>query len=79
MPMSRRAAIRAAGTSSSTLAARGSSSTAGCAPVNGRSSSAHPNGVVQRSQPTAPEVSAITRSRNSRPTTAPPSSRATPG
>ena len=37
--------------SSSTLAATGSKRTSGWAPVNGRSSSAQPSGVAQRSQP----------------------------
>ena len=45
VPRSRWAAIRAATTSSAPLAATGSASTAGRAPVNGRSfSSAHPSG-----------------------------------
>ena len=66
VPMSRPAAIRAASTSSSTLATAGSSRTTGWAPVNGRSSSVQPSGVAQRSQPAPLEVSPITRSnRNS--------------
>ena len=76
VPTSRPAAIRAAAASSSTLAATGSTRTSGWAPLNGRSSSAHPSGVAQRNQPAPLDVSAITRSRNNSPTTAPPSSSA---
>ena len=74
--MSRPAAMRAAATSSSTVAAAGSASTIGWAPVNGRTSSAHPSGVAQRSQPAPAEVSAMTRSARNNPTAAPPSSSA---
>ena len=67
VPMSRLAAIRAASQSSSAALATGRTSTSGCAPANGRSSSAHPSGVTQRSQATPLAVSAITRSRNHTP------------
>ena len=77
LPRSRRAASRAAVPSSSTLAAAGSRSTAGRAPVNGRSSSAQPSGVAQRSQPAPLAVSATARSSRNSATAPPPSSRAT--
>ena len=76
VPTSRPAAIRAAAASVSALAASGSSRTSGRAPVNGRSSSAHPSGVAQRSQPAPLEVSAITRSTRNSPIVALPSSSA---
>ncbi len=74
--MSRLSAIRTDAHSSVTVAASGSSSTHGRAAVNGRSSSAQPSGVSQRSQPAPADVSAITRSSSDRPTNAPPSSSA---
>ncbi len=58
------------------LAASTNNNAAGCAPVNGRSSSAQPSGVIHRSQPTPLEVSASTRSSKARPTIPPPSSSA---
>ena len=74
--MSRVAAIRAAAATSSTVAATGRTRTRGRAPLNGRSSSAHPSGVAQRSQPMPSAVSATTLSAKHSPTTAPPSSSA---
>ena len=59
------------------MARSGSASTAGSAPPNGRSSSAQPSGVSQRSQPTVPEVSATARRSRLAATTTPPSSSAT--
>jgi hypothetical protein len=59
-----------------TLAAIISTSTHGCAPVNGRSSSTQPSGVNHRSHPSPFEVSATTRNTNETTTTAPPNSSA---
>ncbi len=75
--MSRVAAMRAATAVSSTLATSGRRSTSGCAPLNGRSSSAQPSGVSQRRTPRPSTVSARIRSRKRTATTTKPSSSAT--
>jgi len=54
----------------------GSTSTSGCAPVNARSRSTQPRGVIQSSQPAPVAVSAITLSRKNTATAPRPSSSA---
>jgi hypothetical protein len=66
-PMSRRWAIRHAATRSSAVRSAIGTSRTGCAPTNGRSSSAQPNGVTQRSHSSVSDVSATIR--RSSPTT----------
>ena len=67
VPMSRRRRSAPRAATSTKVAATGRARTSGRAPVNGRSSSAQPSGVAQRSQPTPLEVSAITRSSKRQP------------
>jgi hypothetical protein len=58
--MSRRAASDPAATSNSAPATPGSSRTSGCGSAKGRSSSAQPRGVAQRSQSTPADGRAAT-------------------